>query len=346
MNKPLFFFLAFFSFFSLFASQEYTEPQEVATTEGLPSNLVNQSVCVISGEYTDSVVDVVIPGPEPLTVSRVYTSFSSRKPWSFNHCDNLILGNVSYQGVPSFLIAFRQPSSAQLDYIFEKREGYQKLKKFAFKLVVPKGMANGASILSGKTNLRNQTLHFYPDKELIVAQSGSGSRKMFKKKGRTEEGWPICGQLFEEKPNGSRIRYEGGGKGISGAEKIICENKESKKVYSFIKFSEKLIGKEVLQTLTTSDGRKLSYFFRPHRYRVKEKSKNAEAITSVKRFYLCKVDHPFAPPEKYVYEEKALSQDLQITAKQRDGGCRFLNIEYYRKGVNHVGGEVGAMFFN
>lgn len=340
----LLFFLSFFSVFSLYASQEYTEPREVATTEGLPSSLVNQSVCVISGEYTDSVLDVMIPGPEPLMVSRIYTSFSSRKPWSFNHYDNLILGDVLYEGKPSYVIAFRQPSSAQLDYIFEKKEGFQKLKKIPFKLIIPKGLTNGASILSGKTNVKNQTLHFYPDEDLIIAQSGSGSRKTFKKIGRTEDGWPICGQVSEEKPNGSRLRYEGKGKGISGAEEIICENKESKKLYSSIKFSEKPVGEEMrLQTLTTSDGRKLSYFFRHHHYRVKEKSNNSETTTHVDRFYLDKVDHPYAPTEKYIYKEKALSQDLQITAKQRDKGRRFLNIEYYHRGLNRVGGEVGTI---
>jgi RHS repeat-associated protein len=344
VNQPLFFFLFFFSIFSLCASQEYPEPREVATTEGLPCSLVNQSVCVISGEYTDSALDLVIPGPEPFTVSRVYTSFSSGKPWSFNHYDNLILGTVVYEGTPSYIIAFRQPSSAELDYIFEKKEGYQKLKKLPFKLVVPKGLTNGASVLSGKTNVKNQTLDFYPEEELVVAQSGSGSRKTFKKIGRTEEGWPVCGQVSEEKPNGSRFRYEGKGKGISGAEEIICENKESKKIYSSIKFSEKPIGHEMrLQTLTTSDGRKLSYFFKHHHYRVKEKTKTSEVTTPVDRFYLCKVDHPYAPTEKYIYGEKALSQDLQITAKLRDEGRRFLHIEYYHKGVNHVGGEVGTI---
>ncbi len=344
MNKPLFFFISFFSIFSLYASQEYTEPREVATTEGLPSSLVNQSVCVISGEYIDSVLDAIIPGPEPLVVSRVYTSFSYANPWSFNHYDNLILGNVLYEGIPSYLIAFRQPSGAQLDYVFEKKEGHQKLKKIPFKLVVPKGLTNGASVLSGKTNVKNQTLHFHPDEDLIVAQSGSGSRKIFKKIGRTEEGWPVCGQISEEKPNGSHLRYEGKSVGISGAEEIICENKENKKFYSSIKFSEKSIGQEMrLQTLKTSDGRKLSYFFRHHHYRVKEKSKTVETTTSIDRFYLCKVDHPYAPTEEYIYEEKALSRDLQITAKQRDEGRRFLNIEYYHEGSNHVGGEIGTI---
>lgn len=76
---------------------------------------------------------------------------------------------------------------------FDKKEGFHKLKKIPFKLIVPKGLTNGASALSGKTNVKNKTVYFYPDEDLIVAQSGSGRRKTFKKLGHTEEGWPICG---------------------------------------------------------------------------------------------------------------------------------------------------------
>ena len=121
MTKLFLVILCLFSFFSLAATQEYVEPQDVATTEGLPSSLVNQSVCAITGEYTDSILDVTIPGPEPLVISRVYTSFSTNRGWFFNHYDKLILGNVNYEGAPAHIIVFRQPSGAQLDYISEKK---------------------------------------------------------------------------------------------------------------------------------------------------------------------------------------------------------------------------------
>lgn len=344
MHKSFLFLLLSLPFLSLFAAQEYVEPQEVATTEGLPSNLVNQSVCVISGDYTDSVLDIVIPGPEPLVVNRVYISSARGMPWSFNHYDQLLLGSVLYDGTPAYIVTFRQPSGAQLDYLFEKKGDFLKLKKIPFKLIEPKGLTNGSSLLSGKTNLKNQTLDFYPDEEMIVAQSGAGNRKIFKNAGKNRDGWPLCGQISEEKVNGSRIRYEGKGKGISGASKIICENKETKRCYSSIEFTEKALEKDVyLQTLIASDGRKLNYFFKHHHYRIKEKSKHSENSYPIDRFYLCKVDHPYAPPEEYRYDEKALSRDMHIIAKLRDGGRRFINVEYYHTGTNHVGGGVGRI---
>jgi hypothetical protein len=241
-----------------------------------------------------------------LVISRIYTSFSIEKPWSFNHHDKLILGDVLYKNTPAYVIAFRQPSNAQLDYVFEKTEDHHKLKKIPFKLIVPKGLTNGASALSGKTNIKNQTLHFYPHEEMIVAKSGAGNRKIFKKTGKTSDGWPVCSQVCEEKVNGSRIRYEGKGKGMSGTEEIICENKEDKTHYSSVKFNERSLGGEMyLQTLLTSDGRKLAYFFKHHCYRVKEKTRHSENSTYIDRFYLTKVEHPYAPHEKYHYEEKS-----------------------------------------
>jgi hypothetical protein len=115
MRKFSFLFLCFFPLLALHGEvQDYFEPQQVATTEGLPSSLVNQSVCAISGEYTDSVVDLVIPGPEPLVISRVYTS-ATIEPWSFNHTEHFLLKEVRHGGESKHLITFRQPSGALLD---------------------------------------------------------------------------------------------------------------------------------------------------------------------------------------------------------------------------------------
>lgn len=337
------FFITLFCYlaFNLHAIEDYVEPKEVATLEGLPSSLVDQSVCAISGEYTDTLVDLIIPGPEPLVFGRVYTSFSNEKSWWFNHCDRLIVDKVHYEGIPSYLIAFRRSSGAQIDYIYQiKEEPHQ--KKVPFTLVVPKGLTNGATILSGRTHIKNQSLHFYPEEEIIVSKCGAGNRKTFKKTGKTNEGLLVLGQIDEEKVNGSRIRYEG--KGFIGAAEIICENKKTGKQYSTLKFSKKFVNKDLIrQKLTTSDGRKLNYFFKRHHYRVKEKQKHEEASYTVEQFYLSKVEHPYAPNEDYLYSQKALSQDLHITSKQRDEGRRFLNIEYYHQGINHVGGEVGAI---
>ncbi len=42
----------------------FDSPDNVASTEGLPNNLVNGCVCAISGEFVQSITEFVIPGPE------------------------------------------------------------------------------------------------------------------------------------------------------------------------------------------------------------------------------------------------------------------------------------------
>ena len=229
---------------AIFGDVENLEPQEVATTEGLPSSLVNQTVCVISGEYTDHVVDVILPGPEPLVISRTYNSFSAAKPWKFNHYEKLIVERGRYEDKPVDHVRLRQPTGAQLDYIFEKKSNYSKLKKLDFKLITPKGLTNGAVMLSGRTNIKNQALRYYPEEETIETISGAGSRKVFKEKMIDEDGIPVFGQISETKANGNNYKYEGKATGIAGVAKIICRNKSENTEFSHVTFAEAPFEKE------------------------------------------------------------------------------------------------------
>ncbi len=122
--------VCFWPFF-LFSNESLkgNETAEVSATEGLPSNIANHSVCVISGEYVDSIVDVMLPGPEPLVISRHYASFSTGdKPgWFSNHADTLILSSGMYEEkFPVYVVSLRQPSFAQFDYFHAKTKEAQK----------------------------------------------------------------------------------------------------------------------------------------------------------------------------------------------------------------------------
>lgn len=343
MQRFLFIWMCLWPFMLLRGTPfEYQEPKEVATTEGLPSSLVNQSVCVISGEYTDSVQDVVLPGPEPFIIQRFYGNKSQGSVghgWSFNHFEKLILGDAIYDQKQSvWIIALRQPSGAQLDYIYPKSKEAVKKKDLQFELLLPKGLTNGATTLSGRTNIKNQEVHFYPDADKIISISGAGHRRTFAKIGRTEDGWNICGQQKEEKVNGSVYQYEGKGKNWDS--RILCQSRKTHQLYSSIKFIHKELNEQNPLVMTTNDGRQFKYYFKRHKYKEKEGDGNNQTIHHVTRFYLSKVEHPYAPIERYEYGEKASSQELQMICKRRPDG-RFLQTEYYHKGKNGVGGTVG-----
>lgn len=328
-------------------TNHYQEAPNVATTEGLPSNLVDESVCVISGDYSDSVVDVIVPGPEPLVLQRNYSNYcrgNLGKSWSFNHYDQLVVGEAVYEEKqPIWIIGLRQPSGSQLDYIYPKSKEALKKKDLLFRLSVPKGLTNGASTLSGRSNLRNQTLHFYPDEEKVVAISGAGNRRTFKKIRRSDEGWNICGEESEEKVNGSLYKYVRHEKNWMGISQIICQSKKTDQVYSALTFAvaSKKDDASVLK-METHDGRVFRYYFKRHQLKITEKDKANQTTHSFSQYYLSKVKHPNKPVEDYEYGQKEMGKDLQMTYKRRPEG-RFVKIDYYHQGMNHIGEPIGII---
>ncbi len=324
----------------LFAVVEFDEPQDVATTEGLPSSLVGGCVCAISGEYTDSVVDLVIPGPEPLVISRVYNSFSGHCPWHFNHKEKILTEFGAYRNKAHHACYLYQANGARLNYICEAKK-YTKDKMNEFEFVVPQGLTNGATALSGKTNLKNQ--RFYRSKHEVKVLSGAGNVKFFEEGELTDNYDNTYWKISEEKANGSRYKYEGKSIGLMGTSKIICENKKNKTEYSNVSIRMFDIDGGDCQTIETSDHRKLTYFFKSHKYHTHDKYDAAQDYIPITRHYLTEVNHPYAPKEVYKYGEKALNRDWQITSKSRDHGKRFLNIDYYHEGKNEVGGNVGII---
>lgn len=301
---------------------------DVSTTEGIPSSLINRCVCVISGEYTDSVVDVILPGPESLVLSRTYNSLATTRPWNFNHCEELQVLRED----PFDHIRLRQPSGAFLDYIYKKEKDHKHQKELEFKFVVPPGLTNSGIVLSGKTNLRNQLIHYYPNDDLMQATTGAGNQKIFKKikKNRFK-------QSSEKKANGSLYEYDGPANGMLGASSIVCRNK---KTFSQITIQEAPYADDLfLHTLLTSDNREYKYYFKEHTYHIKEPIDGRGGDTKFWRYYLKKVDHPYAPAESYKYSTKALSKDWHITMKSRDKDRRYLKIDYYQTGYNFFGGN-------
>lgn len=156
----LLFLSLFFSLPLLGEAPEY-EAQDVATNEGLPSSIVAGSVCAITGEYCDSATDAVVVGPEPLVVSRQYGSFSMAtfmgKGWSFSDIDTVNYKSRHLEDGQAHILSLRQLSGACVDFSYPI-SGEMKKRKVEFEMIVPKGLTNGASYLSGKTNIKNLRL--------------------------------------------------------------------------------------------------------------------------------------------------------------------------------------------
>lgn len=326
---------------------EDVETPDVTAAEGLPSSLVNGTVCAISGQYIDSMVDVVIQGPEPLVISRTCGSLASPNLgclWSFNH-EGFMTGCKAYdrEEGPIWLFRICQPSSSYLDYIASRGEEEDKKKHdLELKLREPKGLTNGATTLSGRTNLKNQKVHFYSQKEEIEVESPTGDKKIYFRT-RHGKGWAIYAQKAEEKANRSLYTYEFDLHFMMPIQ-ITCQNlRHRDRVYSQVNFSriDEKEG-EFHFDLNTSDGRKLSYYFRPHYYKKKIKAVRHDFTDSVNHYYLTRVEHPYAPSVKYDYEPRSGSDDWNLTSRERPEN-RFIKTSYYHKGKNHVGGQIGTV---
>ena len=98
----------------------FDSPDNVASTEGLPNNLVNGCVCAISGEFVQSITEFVIPGPEPLVHTANYGS-RFNWGWSWVNFETIRPFAGFYEGRTSSIYSLRQPSGAHLFYYTRSR---------------------------------------------------------------------------------------------------------------------------------------------------------------------------------------------------------------------------------
>lgn len=185
--RQLFFVLVCFSRFLRIEAADQPEGEEaasVATLEGLPSSIVNGSVCVITGDFTDSVLDLIMPGPEPLVLSRNYSSGDQEGSygvgWNSNHVDKMKYLPGRWDDKSCWLCQLVQPSGASFNYTHEdhKDNKYKALLDLRFRK--PKGLSNCAGgEISGRTNLKNQKIHYHPQKNNFECISGAGNRRLF-----------------------------------------------------------------------------------------------------------------------------------------------------------------------
>lgn len=191
----------------IYLSMGIDSPAEsnLSDTEGLPSCVVG-NVNVITGNYCDSDVDMLIEGPEPLIIQRNYAGSYKKylEDWKFGHDSlhqiNFRSENYTYNSRINALIATeRHPSIEERDIPGEKqkddppqhvytRQIYENeiVEYGSIKLIIEyqkpllgsflKSWTNCSSLISGKTNLKN----FHKPSTLAhVFKDGSGTLYSF-----------------------------------------------------------------------------------------------------------------------------------------------------------------------
>jgi len=152
-----------------------------------------------------------------------------------------------------------------------------------FELIVPKGLTNGASHLSGRTNVKNLKVHLNYKDDLLFATTGSGQKRTFERSGYLEDGWVYFLEKSLEKSNGSIYNYYHKENSLL---KISCKNKKTNAPYSHVNFL--MEGPKDYPTLkvTTSDKREFRYQLSERKYHVRHKEAHSTTSVEGSRYYL------------------------------------------------------------
>src|ERR1700722_5443646 len=160
------------------ADSEETASRVMATLEGLPSAVVAGCVNHISGDFFDSQIDLVAPGPTPIVVQRSWCS--SDKKWHFGHMPELKVGRS--RGENHIKAGYSDDSGMGLLY-----KTYLDGKNEHIDLIIPpkvfdKGLTNcGAGEISGQTNWLNSRLVFVrrDDEKMYLLRHPSRTDRIF-----------------------------------------------------------------------------------------------------------------------------------------------------------------------
>lgn len=309
-----------FCFQNAIASDNSLTSTYLGSREGDPASLV-ENISTIHGDYTEVEVDLTVPSPDSLILSRFYSSRDTIQTatfggWRFNpHCFLSIRKDPKGKTYANAEGKFEQayvyvgnPDGTILTYV-----GWQNTtnpsKRSLFK-IDPEGetvgLANTAKgNISCWTNLKNNELYFNPQTdsfELLLCSEG----KRFYSKHPSLDIYFITQEIL---PSGNKIFYEFDEKGQLS---LIKEtNASEKKVLAWIKIQ---YGNGI--HVETSDGKTVDYHFQ-------QDSSGAHLLTEVNRS-----DKPHLQYQYQVVDNHAL-----LLKKTLPEG-RFVQIDYYTDKAN------------
>lgn len=148
------------------------EPSAYVDMKSYPSSFINGTVNVITGVYSEGVVETLVPGPTPLKVARYYSSHP-RRGWIHGDFDTV-------DSFPKNRIYAHDPSGALTVYSDSSPTAwkYCRVRKFQIDLQKHKTLLTNCARgeISAKTNLKNTYVEaengilrlFFPDASVKV----------------------------------------------------------------------------------------------------------------------------------------------------------------------------------
>lgn len=333
---------------------EVIRPIPLANTEGHYSTLICGCVNAITGDYIDSHVDIVVPGPEPIIFERHYCSSAHSSDtlgfgWGHNFDSHISEppGKNSRQLDPLEMDC-KHRSGITTTFTGKTRNAINNFLSFDVKKN-SKGLTNCAQKISGRTNIKNQWINYSKLEKAITLVTGSGNRLWYVKRDpnlcHSERFFLVkecmangnclhysydkthCQTNTSATPMGSHLRV------------VTAHDKTKSIVYGSITLTEAKEEKKRWphHFVTSSTGKKVDYYYTWY--------KKQRDYFKGGTFYLTSVIHADGGFESFEYEGIEMPSASYSTVQKEyflkkkilpDG--RFLGIEYYKWGNNEVMG--------
>lgn len=280
-------------------------PTGISNLDGEPTATAGAGVNVISGDYNEGGVDLILPGAQPISLVRAYCSgqhshTSFHCLWNLSHCDTI---ERNFIDGSHYLV-----EGCGAKFLFKHAHLDESM--------LTKGLTNtGSGMLSARTNMKNLSVAPYNDSVRTVVD-GSGTIRYFKKEGSHLPHGEILRVIKRKNPSGMCLSYAYDDEHF--LRRIKARNRTGDELgFISIDHPNKEYFKENPRLVAYStDNRHVEYLF------------NKEGS----HFFLSDVKASDAPPIHYSYTHE---KDRKLSKKSWPNS-RYVETQYYHIGHNHV----------
>ncbi len=296
-------------------ADSYKMPDSLSNMEGIPSSFAYGCVNVITGDYVDGETDIALPGIDPLTLQRFYSSSSGARDlsgigWSFNH-HGYVSAHVleETENYSQYGYDFCDHRGSKMHFIQDRMDYDNQRPDIKIdETVFSKGVTNcGGGEISGRTNLKN--IRLYHGNHDLHATDGSGTDYRFQKFKNIHRVRKIDRVKL---PSFNRIVY--GYDEKSETLKSIKMINRGGSIISSLNISKvKDVEKEECTKVTSSDGKEVKYKFI-------DKKQTKLLVSS-----------NFSAPLVYLYAKDEKQNPIHKIIRKELPEGRYKNIQYFGK---------------
>lgn len=315
--------------------------------EGEPSGVI-EGVNVITGEFTDSEIDLSLPGPEPLTLGHTLRNNnphpvgSTRQiGWQMSD-DESVMVNNTIEASHDYSGEYRGGDGEYLYFILRRKHGgHHALAPFE-KSILRYGFTNTSrGVIGAITNVKNSFMEWSkPSKTCNITKSdGTFLHFASQRKGENKDRYLLIDEI---RPNYRKYYYDYS-ENFSGGQldKKILRNYAGKAL-SYYTWSH---GRHH-HICTGCDGRQVTY--RYHFVPIRGRSGgHYSCLTHVERSHAPTLVYDYLPGKDHIFDEKPANDPNHIPdireypklVRKSYPEFRFIMLSYYQVGVNHIDGR-------